>query len=245
MFEIIKACQFLLKNYLEASNCRDYLNSRLNHNSQDLFQFGYFPDINNIQALISIIGKDILFSKSLLYSKDIQDSQFPRTAIFSFFENYPLIMPYKDAYGKIIGIVGRSLSNDKKIPKYKNTSFKKSKHLFGLFENKTNIVNDGLVYIAEGQFDVIKSKESGMQNIVSLGSSNMSAYQFSVITRYTNNICLLLDNDEAGEKGRKRILDKFGKYANVHNFYIPEPYKDIDEYFSSNNYKDLSFVMKR
>ena len=72
----------------------------------------------------------------------------------------------------------------------------------------------------------------------------MSDYQFSLLTRYTNDIFLLLDNDEAGEKGRKKIISKFSKFANIHNFYLPEPYKDIDEYLSQNSYESISFIMK-
>ena len=86
--------------------------------------------------------------------------------------------------------------------------------------------------------------EKGLRNIVALGNANMTYYQFSVITRYTNNIFLLLDNDEAGEKGRKRIVDLFGKYANIRNFYLPDPYKDIDEFLSNNSAESLSFIVK-
>jgi DNA primase len=53
-----------------------------------------------------------------------------------------------------------------------------------------------------------------------------------------------LDNDDAGEKGRKRIMELFSKYANIRNFYLPEPYKDIDEYLSNNSRESLSFVVK-
>jgi DNA primase len=72
-------------------------------------------------------------------------------------------------------------------------------------------------------------------------------YQFSVISRYSNNIFLLLDNDEAGEKGRKLIISKFGEKANIRNFYVPDEYKDIDEYITKaqiSDYAELSFVVK-
>lgn len=244
--KVIDACQYLLNNYTAAQQCKEYIDKRLNNNSQKLFQFGYFPNIENIQALTSLVGEDILKENSLLYTKEIEDSLYPRKINFSYFEDYSLIMPYKDAYGKIIGIVGRSLLSDKnrKISKYKNTIFPKSEHLFGLYENKKSIIEKGCVFIVEGQFDVIKSMESGFTNIISLGGAVMSHYQFSLINRYTNNICLLLDSDEAGEKGRKTIIEKFGKLANIHNFYLPEPYKDIDEFLSQNSYESLSFVMK-
>ena len=250
MFEkIVESCRFLLNNFPGAQGCRDYLNSRLNTESQELFQFGYFPGIENLQALTSLIGEDQLREAKLFYSKDIEDSLYPRTVNFCYFEEYPLILPFRDTYGKVVALVGRSLLNDaerkkKKISKYKNTIFTKGNFVFGLYENKQSIIDLDSVYIVEGQFDVIKAVEKGFTNIVALGSSDMSAYQFSVISRYTNNIFLLLDNDEAGEKGRKRAVDKYGKLANIRNFYLPNDSKDIDEYLSHNSYESLSFIVK-
>jgi DNA primase len=158
-------------------------------------------------------------------------------------------MPFNDAYGSPVAIVGRTLLSDderksQKISKYKNTVFQKGNFIFGLFENKNYILNDNSVFIVEGQFDVIKANEKGLNNIVALGNSNMTNYQFSVISRYTNNMFLLLDNDEAGEKGRKRIIDKFGNFANIQNFYLPNDYKDIDDYLTHNSYESISYLIK-
>jgi len=244
--EIIDACHYLLNNYSAAEKIKDYIDNRLTKESQEKFQVGYFPNTENIQALISLVGEDILIKNNLLIKREIEDSLYPRKVNLLTFEEHPLIMPYKDAYGKTIAIVGRSIlsESERKVSKYKNTAFEKSKHLFGLYENKKNILNKGGVFIVEGQIDTIKALEYGLDNVVSIGSSSLSDNQFSLITRYTNNIYLLLDNDEAGEKGRKRITDRFSKYANIYNFYIPEEYKDIDEYLTKDPNKSLSFVIK-
>jgi DNA primase len=165
-------------------------------------------------------------------------------------------MPFRNIYGKIVAMVGRNLltdqeRKDKKISKYKNTAesteFKKGHLLFGLYENKQHILDQNCVYVVEGQFDVIKAAEIGFRNVVALGTSNMTAYQFSVISRYTNNIFLLLDNDVSGEKGRKKIIENFGNFANIRNFYIPDEFKDIDEYITKggiSDYGELSFGVK-
>lgn len=247
--KIVEACKFLLFNYSEAENCREYLNSRLTLESQNLFDFGYFPNLSNIESLISIVGEDCLIKNSLIYSKEIEDSLFPRKIKFSYFEDYPLIMPYKDAYGRVVALVGRSLLSDeerskKSISKYKNTKFHKSNHLFGLYQNKQDILEKSCVFVVEGQFDLIKANQNNFKNIVSLGGADMSLTQFSLINRYTNNIYLLLDNDEAGEKGRKKIKEKYSRFANISNFYIPNSYKDIDEFLSQNKYENLSFIIK-
>lgn len=247
---IIDSCQYLLHNFPEAQECKDYLNSRINSKSQEDFKFGYFPNINNLQVLIDLVGEDVLRQQGLLYNKVIEDSLCPRTINFCYFEDYPLVMPFRDTYGKVVGIVGRSLLNDeerseKKISKYRNTKdFKKGQYLFGLYENKQDILQKGCAYMVEGQFDVVKASEKKINNIVALGTSSMTPYQFSVISRYTDNIFLLLDNDEAGEKGRKLITSKFGQLANIQNFYLPESYKDIDEYITRSTDEYMSFIVK-
>ena len=247
--KIIESCQFLLHNYPGAQDCKNYLDSRLSLDIQNKFKFGYFPNLDNLEVLTSLIGEDVLQDMKIFYSKKIEDSLCQRTINFSYFNDHPLIMPFNDPYNNTIAIVGRSLLSEldrqkKSISKYKNTVFTKGNYLFGMYESKQSIINNNMVYVVEGQFDVIKSHEKGLTNIVGLGSSNMTAYQFSVINRYANNIILLLDNDEAGEKGRKNIIDKFGKFANIQNFYLPEGYKDIDEFLSINDYESLSFIIK-
>lgn len=251
--KIVESCQYLLQNYPEARDCKNYLDSRLNQESQDKFQFGFFPGIKHLQVLMDMIGEDTLREEKLFYSKRIEDSLCPRTIQFCYFENHPLILPFRNSYGEIVALVGRTMLPESewkalKISKYKNTaetpSFKKGNLLFGLYENKHSIIEQNSVYIVEGQFDVIKANEKGFNNIVALGNSHMTSYQFSVISRYTDNIFLLLDNDEAGNKGRKRIVEKFGKLANIQNFYLPESYKDIDEYFTKSGEDAVSFVVK-
>lgn len=241
-----------MNNYPEAQDVKSYLDARLNQESQELFQFGYFPNTNNIRVLSDLVGEDMLLEDELLYHKNVEDSLFPRRFKFCYFENHPLAMPFRDPYGNIVGLVCRTLLPDaefkqKKISKYKNTKFEKGHCVFGLYENKRYILEQNSVYVVEGQFDVIKAHQIGFRNVVGIGNNCMTSYQFSVISRYTNNIFLLLDNDDAGKKGRERTLDKFGQLANIRNFYIPESFKDIDEYITKDeigDYADLSFVVK-
>jgi DNA primase len=248
--KIIDACKYLLTSFPEAQTSKEYLDSRISASSQELFDFGFFPNLDNLPVLIDLVGEAELINSNLLYSKIIEDSGGIRSLNFCYFEHYPIIMPFKDPYGEIVGIVGRTLLSESEyknlgIPKYKNTkNFKKGNFLFGLYENKEHIIKNNSVYLVEGQFDVIKAREKGFNNMVALGTSSMTDYQFSVLSRYTDNIFLLLDNDEAGEKGRKFITHKYGKYANIQNFYLPDQYKDVDDYFSLSQEDTLSFAVK-
>ena len=235
--DVVQAGRYLLQHAPEAEDCRAYLNSRLSPEMQEAFSFGFFPNGSGLNLMTSFLKEEELKSLNLLYSKEIANSSGARSLPFCFFEHHPLIMPYRDVYGNVIAIIGRTLLNEEertslKISKYKNTRFIKGNHLFGLFEAKESILKQDLAYVVEGQFDVIKAAERGLRNVISLGSADMSAYQFSLLCRYTNNILLLLDNDEAGEKGRRRAINKFSAFAKISNVYLPSGYKDMDEYMT-------------
>lgn len=247
--EITNSCRYLLNNSPEAEDYLAYLNGRLGSQMQEEFVFGYFPGIKNINLLTAFVSEEKLKDIDLLSNYTLRDSVAPRVIYYNFFENHPLILPYRDVYGNIIGIIGRSLLDDEErkkleIPKYKNTDFKKGDHVFGLFEAKTAILEKDCVYVVEGQFDVIKAREKGIYNIVAIGNSNISLYQVSLICRYTKNIFLLLDNDLAGEKGRDNAIKKYGQFANFSSLYLPFGYKDIDEYLKANNGDSLTFTVK-
>lgn len=242
---VSNACHYLLSSGA-SYDAQQYIDLRISKESQKKFQLGYYPSVDNLNLLTDSINKDDLYNAGLLFSKPIEDSLFPRFIDFSYFENYPIVLPYKDVYGRIQGIVGRTLYDKNmqshlKISKYKNTnSFHKSQHLFGLFENKLEIEKKGFVYIVEGQFDVIKACEAGINNIVAAGSCNLSGAQLSLIKRYTNNIYILFDNDGVngpGEQARIKIKNKYSKFANIKNAYIPKQYKDLDEYIIKLNGK--------
>lgn len=254
--KIVESCRFLLNNYPGAEECKSYLDSRLNETSQELFGFGYFPGIQNISLLTDLVGEEVLRKERLLFTREIEDSLFPRKIKSCYFEDHPLIMPFRNPYGQTVGLVGRTILNEEdrsklNVNKYKNTQetqlFKKGNLVFGLYENKRHILDRGCVYVVEGQLDVIKASEIGFRNVVALGTSSMTSYQFSVISRYSNNIFLLLDNDDSGNGGRKQIIRKYGRYANIRNFYLPDDYKDIDECITKgriSSYTEVPFVVK-
>lgn len=236
--QIADACAYLLESYPGAQGIRDYLDSRLTKESQQKFGFGYFPPLEELNVLTDLISEETLIGAGLMRSTQIEDISGPYTRKKLHFQYHPMVMPFHNTYGEVAGLVGRTMLpeiewKNKKIDKYKNTSpFKKGNYLFGLYHNKQAILDAGCVYIVEGQFDVIKAGERGIKNIVAVGNNTLSSYQYSLISRYCSNLILLLDNDEAGEKGRASIQRKFGQLSNIQNFYVPEGSKDIDEYLT-------------
>lgn len=247
--QVISVCRDLLINFPDAKIIADYANKRLSKDSQEKFSLGYFPTNKTLSTLESMLGGNKLSDMGLAYDKIIQDDVSSRMVRCAVLEHHNLIMPYKDVYGETIAIVGRSILTDAeriplKIPKYKNTSFDKGSHLFGLFEAKHSIIKNNLVYIVEGQFDCITAHSKGLMNVIALGSSSMTFEQLCLITRYTNNLILSLDNDAAGKLGSERIMKYYSKYANIMKANVPSSFKDLDEYLSENDVESLIYSLK-
>jgi DNA primase len=242
--QIVNYTRYLLKESPEAEEVQSYINCRIGKEAQEIFSFGYFPPSSKINLLLDLVGFDSLKEHQLSYVRQTSNSM---QKVFSYFEDHPMVMPYRDVYGGVIALVGRSILSDenrkdKKLSKYKNTIFNKGNHLFGLYEAKDSIIESGFVYLVEGQFDVIKAHERGLKNIVALGNSSMTPYQASLLSRYTDTVFVVLDNDDAGEKGRKKIEDKYGDHLNLVNLFLPDGYKDIDEYLKQNSVDSLTFL---
>jgi DNA primase len=230
MDDVVSILSELLHNYPGAQTCRDYLDKRLSRSSQLHFGFGFFPDQANLHLLIDAIGEQRLAELELIVDY-VRGTSKER---HGHLEKHNLVIPYKDLYGRTIALAGRSLLDDEerraaKIPKYKNTIFKKGNHLFGLNEAKKAILDEDAALVVEGQMDCFKAHEAGLHNIVALGNSNMTFIQLSLFTRLTKNIYLLLDSDEPGQIGTSKIKANFSRFANITSLSLPAGYKDIDE----------------
>ena len=238
--DVLSACRTLLKHHSLAEKTREYLDNRISSHYQDVFGFGYFPNNENINILTDLVPENKLRNLGLLYNKKTNDSDCMININVGFLNHHNLIMPYKDLRGNIISLVGRTILPEEQqkelnIPKYKNTIFYKSLHMFGLHHAKKSIVNNKSIIIVEGQFDCISCHSNGFHNVVALGGTALSKYQFSLIRRYTNNIYLLLDTDTAGTNAANKIFDKYSKFANIQKIQLPSCYKDIDEYLKKSS----------
>lgn len=242
--ELMSATSSILKYSKEAEEVRNYLLERVPYPVSG-FNFGYFPTNDQIKLLSDRINIDDLVGLGLFYEKEIYEAGYPQKTFHGTLSNHNLIMPYKNQYGDIIGIVGRTLlskedQKEKKISKYKNSSILKMMNLFGLYEAKKFILERDCVFVVEGQIDCITCHRFGMTNVVALGGATFTGYHLALLKRYTNNIHLILDNDEAGNKSIDKIFKRFSDKAKLRKWTIPPPYKDIDG-FLTNTYNTNYF----
>lgn len=115
-----------------------------------------------------------------------------------------VIFPWISLSGKVIAFGGRLLDSRTKgvTQKYVNSPdsevFHKERELYGIFQAKKAIVKEDCVYMVEGYTDVISMHQCGVENVVANSGTALSKYQINILHRFTNNIVLLYDGDEAG-----------------------------------------------
>jgi DNA primase catalytic core len=200
----------------EVARAMDYATRRWDLDTIAHFRIGYAPNdwISLRQYLTSKGATSDLLSHSTLFQKsDKSDAPVPA------FKGR-LMFPIEDHLGRIVGFTGRAIPGinpDFQTPKYKNTAedddfhlYQKGKVLYGLSEAAGAIQAKDEVIIVEGNPDVVRMHSIGVENVVAACGTALTADQMRLIARYTRNICLMYDGDEAGiehlEKNGKDVI---------------------------------------
>lgn len=121
-----------------------------------------------------------------------------------------VIFPIRNVSGRTIAFAGRTLKSDNKV-KYLNSPeselYEKSKVLYGLFESKRAILQKDNCLLVEGYTDVISLHQAGVEYAVASSGTSLTEEQIKLIKRYTKNVTVLYDGDNAGVKAAMRGID--------------------------------------
>ena len=123
------------------------------------------------------------------------------------------IFPWLNVSGKVVAFGGRVLDSRTKgvSQKYVNSPdsdiYHKERELYGIFQAKKAIVKEDRVFMVEGYTDVIAMHQAGVENVVANSGTALSGYQIRLLHRFTQNITLLYDGDEAGIHAALRGTD--------------------------------------
>jgi DNA primase len=169
------------------------------------FQLGYSPDSWDAFTLFAIQNgyKDEYLVKSgLTIAKE--GKRFDRFSA-------RVIFPIHNLSGRVIGFGGRILKSDEKKAKYINSPesdiYNKSQVLYGIYFARNAIIKKDNCYLVEGYTDVISLFQAGFENVVASSGTSLTTDQIRLIKRYTPNITILYDGDEAGLKASFRGID--------------------------------------
>jgi DNA primase len=114
--------------------------------------------------------------------------------------------------------------------KWINESYSKSNHLYNLNNAKKAIKDKDHAIVVEGYFDAIILSSLGLENVVAVCGTNLSEVHLALIYRYTKNIILMLDSDQAGISSSEKQIKKIDEHKmNYCNILLPESL-DPDEF---------------
>jgi len=122
-----------------------------------------------------------------------------------------VMFPIHSLSGRVIGFGGRVLRTDTKTAKYLNSPeseiYHKSEVLYGIFQAKKAITQEGKCFLVEGYTDVISLHQAGVENVVASSGTSLTHDQIKLIKRFTSNVTILYDGDAAGIKASLRGID--------------------------------------
>lgn len=159
-----------------------------------------------------------------------------------------VIFPIHNLVGKTIGFGGRILKKDEKAPKYINSPeseiYNKSKVLYGLDLAKKAVRQEDVCYLVEGYTDVISLHQGGVENVVSSSGTSLTEEQIKQIKKFSENLTILYDGDNAGIKAALRGMEMvLEQGVNVKLVLLPEG-EDPDSYIRKVGAENLRNYIK-
>lgn len=204
------------------------------------FSLGYaLPQRNALSssALKSGYKEDFIVKTGLCYKKDngeLVDRYAGR-----------VIFPWFNVSGKVCAFGGRLLDSRTKgvQQKYVNSPesdiYHKDHELYGLYQAKRAIVKEDRVFMVEGYTDVISMHQCGIENVVANSGTALSVHQIHLLHRFTQNIVLLYDGDEAGIHAAMRGTDMLlSEGMNIKVLVLPDG-DDPDSFSKKHSVEDF------
>ncbi len=193
--------QAIGKSYFRSRGIRDDIIEK--------FKLGFsLPQRDSLSkaALKKGLKEEFLLKTGLCYKRENDASLVDRYA-------GRVIFPWFNVSGKVVAFGGRLLDARTKgvAQKYVNSPdseiYHKERELYGLYQAKRAIVKEDRVFMVEGYTDVIAMHQAGIENVVANSGTALSTYQIHLLHRFTQNITLLYDGDEAGIHAAMRGTD--------------------------------------
>jgi len=190
------------------------LNRGINESTVKLFKLGYAPDkwdalINHLRN--KSINLSLLEKAGLVLTKE-------GGGYYDRFRER-IIFPIFDIKSRVLGFGARLLPGTAKdtgedtSPKYINSPetpiYTKGRNLYGLNLAREAIKESDCVVIVEGYLDFILPYQQGQKNIVASLGTALTQEQARLIKRYTHNVVMVYDADDAGQMATLRTLDIF------------------------------------
>ena len=196
---------------------------------------------------------EYLLETGLCASKDNSDELYDR-----FVER--VTFPIHSVSGRVIGFGARTLKSKeegKPYAKYVNSKesaiYVKNQSLYGIWFAKTEMARKDKCFLVEGYLDVLSMHQLGITNVVASSGTALTDGQIRLIGRFTKNVTIMYDGDEAGQKAALRGIDMFLRQGmNVKVVLIPDgddpdsysrkhTLEEVEDFISSNEQDFVDF----
>jgi DNA primase len=203
------ACVFY-QNNLNSQNAafaRDYLDKRgISNESIRIFRLGL--SLDRWDSLLNYLRSRNV-SLSHLEKSGLVCAR-PEAGYYDRFRKR-LIFAISDVKNRVVAFGARLLSEDKTLAKYINSPesliYVKGRHLYGLNLSGSAIRQNDCAIVVEGYFDCITVYQAGIKNVVASLGTSLTIDQIRLLKRYTHNIVMVYDADQAGQEAVLRNLD--------------------------------------
>ncbi len=206
----------------QAQPVRDYLLNRgIEETSWEDWQLGYALD--KWDSLYQFLIKKGFKAQDLVQAGLVV----PKKSGVGYYDRFRhrIIFPIQDVSGQVVGFGGRAL-DPQEPAKYLNSPqtpiYNKSQVVYGLYQAKNQIKQQDAAIVVEGYMDVIPSHQLGIKNVVAISGTALTAEQLKLLKRYSQNLLLSLDMDQAGQLAAKRSLElALASDCNVNMIVLP------------------------
>ncbi|MBP8819548.1 MAG: DNA primase [Syntrophomonadaceae bacterium] len=201
------------------------------------YKLGYAPEQwNRLEEYLLKKG----FSQEYVKLSGLIKRNENRNSYYDLFRNR-LMFPIFQYNGDILGFGGRVL--DDTLPKYINTPetelYSKRQVLYGLYQARQAIRSNNEAVLLEGYMDCIKLQQAGISNCVASLGTALTPEQARLLCRYTENVLILYDGDEAGQRETLRAIDVLAEEAlKVQVVTLPAG-KDPDDFLEINGKEEF------
>ncbi|MCR4964832.1 MAG: DNA primase [Bacteroidales bacterium] len=126
-----------------------------------------------------------------------------------------VVFPIRDIRGRVVAFSGRDITGEEGAAKYLNSPetpvYKKSRTLMGLDTALQGIRKYDVCILVEGNADVVKMHQIGINNTVAACGTALTEDHLSIIGKFTRNVALLYDSDNAGQAAAMRSAEMITK----------------------------------
>ncbi len=208
----------LKSNSAEARAAREYLKERkIDIQIAKNWTIGLAPENGNIfinWCKSQGFNNEQMVASGLMSYRDQEEFS---KGVYSRFRNR-IMFPLHNDYGDTIAFSGRVFTPQNRLAKYVNSpetlAFKKSNVFFGLNKSKRSIAKKESAIICEGQLDLIRCFENGIENVVAPLGTALTEKHVTLLKRFigqNGEVVLCFDSDSAGYKASLRAYEEISK----------------------------------